>query len=103
MIERAFWFVGGAIAAVLITAAIAQTPSPPPHMPGPSTPSVPIQSVNPQEQVERTIGSLFVQNTTLMAQVQSLQMQLTDLKKQLADAKATADPKAASPAPEPPK
>lgn len=42
---------------------------------------------NPQEQIERTIGSLFVANTNLQAQLAAANAQIADLKKQIEDAK----------------
>jgi peptidoglycan hydrolase CwlO-like protein len=37
---------------------------------------------NPQEQIERTIGNLFIANTNLTSQVQSLQAQIAEMQKQ---------------------
>jgi len=42
---------------------------------------------NPQEQIERTIGNLFITNTTLQAQLQEAKTQIAELKKQLEEAK----------------
>lgn len=38
---------------------------------------------NPQEQIERTIGGLFVANTNLTSQVQALQAQLAEMQKRI--------------------
>lgn len=46
------------------------------------------QAANPQEQIERTIGSLFVQNTNLAAQLQTLQSRTATLTEDLAKALA---------------
>lgn len=52
---------------------------------------------NPQEQIERTIGNLFIANTNLTSQVQSLQVQLAETQKQLAEEKAKNVPKTEAP------
>lgn len=41
------------------------------------------QPSNPQEQIERTIGSLFIANTNLTSQVQSLQVQIAEMQKRI--------------------
>ena len=49
--------------------------------------SQPVAPPNPQEQIERTIGNLFITNTTLQAQLQDAKAQIVELKKQLEEAK----------------
>jgi predicted nucleic acid-binding Zn-ribbon protein len=44
-----------------------------------------------QEQIERTIGSLFIANTTLSAQVQSLQAELAAARARIKELETKAD------------
>lgn len=64
----------------------------------PAQPAAPVQPpINPEEQIDRTLGTLYRQNLSLQAQLQQAQQQLAAVKKELADKQAT------TPAPETPK
>ena len=55
-----------------------------------------------QDQIEKTIGSLVVQNTQCSAHTLALNLRVQELQKQLDDAKKTASKEPAPPAPSAP-
>lgn len=58
---------------------------------------VPPPPINPEEQIDRTLGTLYRQNLSLQAQLQQAQQQLANVKNELEKVKA------ATPPPETPK